>query len=197
MRSVAAPSGPSWAGVGLIDIHRRSTELAARDVPHIQARVATPPPRWNLRLYRRNPRRRAHADTDTSEVVWWLSRPLWLLILALLTVGLIAVFRRFDSSRPILGTMRAPREADVLTALGASLAALAVLMVAVTGIDVLGSTVVRFVVVDIRPGVALATLAAGTVVLALGRSIGVTPRARGEVRPPADDPDRFVGTSSP
>ncbi|MGE5155887.1 MAG: acyltransferase family protein [Betaproteobacteria bacterium] len=114
---------------------------------------------------------------EPATAAWWLTRPLWLLVLALLTIGLIAVFRRFDSSRPASSAMRPPREADVLTALGASLAALGVLMVSVTGIDVLGSTVVRFVVIDITPGVALATLAAGTLALALGRSIGVTPRA--------------------
>jgi hypothetical protein len=52
-------------------------------------------------------------------------------------------------------------------------------MVSVTGVDVVGSTAVRFIVVDITPGAALATLAVGVGTLALGRSIGATPPAAG------------------
>jgi hypothetical protein len=114
---------------------------------------------------------------EPATAAWWLTRPLWLLVLALLTVGLIAVFRRFDSSRPASGAIRPRRGADILAAFGASVAALGVLMVSVTGIDVLGSTVVRFVVTDITPAAALATLLAGALALTLSRPIGATPPA--------------------
>lgn len=98
---------------------------------------------------------------------WWLTRPPWLLVLAVLTVGLVAVFRRFDSARPAAVGTHPRRGADVAACLGAALTVLGVLMVSVTGVDLVGSPTVHFVVLDVTPVAALAVLAAGTVVLAL------------------------------
>jgi Acyltransferase family len=102
-----------------------------------------------------------------ATAAWWLTRPLWLSALAVLTVGLVGLFRRFDSSRPVAPRTHVQRGADILTAVGAALAVLGVLMVSVTGVDVMGPRVARFVVLDVTPVAALAVLAAGVLTLAL------------------------------
>ncbi len=108
---------------------------------------------------------------EPATATWWLTRPPWLLVLAVLAVGLVAVFRRFDSAHPAPGGGHSPRRADILTAPGAGLAALGVLMVSVTGIDVVGSARVRFVVFNITPIAALAVLAAGIAAISLSRRL--------------------------
>jgi hypothetical protein len=51
------------------------------------------------------------AQPPVGSAAWWLLRPVWLGLLALVTAGLIAVFRRADRSRPLparsYGTARA------------------------------------------------------------------------------------------
>jgi hypothetical protein len=100
---------------------------------------------------------------------WWATRPPWLLVLAGLTVALVAVFRRFDPIRRSVTRTHTSGGADLRAAFGTALAVLGVLMVSVTGVDVLGSTTVRFVVLDITPGTASTVLAAGLAVLILDR----------------------------
>jgi hypothetical protein len=135
---------------------------------------------------------------EPATAAWWLTRPAWLLVLALLAVGLIAVFRHFDSSRRAVGRTHASRGADVTAALGAGLAALGILMVSVTGVDAAGSTTVRFVAVGITPAMAMAALAAGVFALVAGRSVGGIASAR---RTPIPDrtsgPDRQQGRHGP
>jgi hypothetical protein len=121
---------------------------------------------------------------EPATLSWWVTRPPWLLVLAVLTLGLIAVFRRFDSMRPATGGAL-PRLADILTALGAGLAALGVLMVSVTGIDVVGSAAVRFVVFNVTPLAALSVLAAGVAAIALSRRLPQRALAAGQADGPA------------
>jgi ABC-type antimicrobial peptide transport system permease subunit len=109
-----------------------------------------------------------------------------------LAVGLIAAFRHFDSSRRAVVRRHPSRGADLLAALGAGLAAFGVLVVSVTGVDVAGSTAVRFVVVDITPATAMVILAAGVFALVVGRPVGRIASLR---RTPI--PDRTPGADRP
>ncbi|HEY7222812.1 MAG TPA: acyltransferase [Micromonosporaceae bacterium] len=137
---------------------------------------------------------------EPATVTWWLTRPPWLLALAILTVGLIGVFRRFDAYQPAGEGVQPHRRADIMAALGAGLAAFGVLMVSVTGIDVIGSTTVRFVVITITPIAALLVLAAGVAAIALsGRLPRELPRVRSVAsasnRTVLRPPSRFRSTS--
>ena len=116
-------------------------------------------------------------DVDQPEALsptWWLTRPLWLAVLAGLTVGLVAVFRRFDPIRRPAAHPPVER-ADLWAALGGALAVLGVLMVSVTGVDLVGSAAVRFVVLDVTPGTAIVVLAAGLGVPALALAMARRP----------------------
>lgn len=104
---------------------------------------------------------------------WWATRPLWLGGLALATLPLVGALRRFDAPRPspsgrLDETRRLP---GVLAATGAALAVLGVLMVSVSGVDVVAGSAVRFVAVDVTPGVALAVLATGCALMAAARPV--------------------------
>jgi hypothetical protein len=123
---------------------------------------------------------------------WWLTRLPWLLVLAVLTVVLVAVFRRFDPVRRPVAETRMRAGADARAAVGVALAVLGVLMVSVTGVDLLGRTTVRFVVLDVTPATAAVVLAAGLGVLATVSGRRSAP-ATGPPRPsapPADPQDR-------
>ncbi|MFP5336606.1 MAG: acyltransferase family protein [Actinomycetes bacterium] len=104
--------------------------------------------------------------SPVGTAVWWAIRPVWLAVLAALTVVLVALFRRFEAvPRPEVGERS--RWVDVVAALGAALCAVGVLMVSVTGVDVLGGDPVRFVVLDVVPAAAGGVLLAGLGLMAL------------------------------
>jgi hypothetical protein len=89
---------------------------------------------------------------------WWLTRPLWLGAAALVTAGLVLVFRRFDTPRP---TVIAPGS-PVRGAVGAGLCTLGVLGVSTVGFGALleGHTAV-LLVVPVSAPVALVLIALG------------------------------------
>jgi hypothetical protein len=61
----------------------------------------------------------------TASAQWWAQRPLWLAAYALVTAGLVAVFRRFDS--PVSFEAPRTRTGDIAAAFGGALCAVGVL----------------------------------------------------------------------
>ena len=111
---------------------------------------------------------------------WWATRPPWLLLLTALTLVLVLALRRFERV-PGRGPVPRTRGADVLAASGAALCSVGVLMVSVTGVDVLAGAAVRFVVLDVAPRGALGVLLLGAGLVALA---GMPARPGRAVSPP-------------
>jgi hypothetical protein len=93
---------------------------------------------------------------------WWATRPLWLGAAALVTTGLVLVFRRFDRPRPTVITAgRAPRAAA-----GAALCTLGVLGVSIVGLGgLLTGHTATLLVVPVTAPLALALVALGAALL--------------------------------
>jgi hypothetical protein len=87
-------------------------------------------------------------------LAWWALRPLWLLVPAAMLVPLVALFARFERSRPTLW----PRPRPVAVALGLTAVVVGILGVAVSGIWPLSGS-----------GVRLLALGVGTLLLGGGR----------------------------
>jgi fucose 4-O-acetylase-like acetyltransferase len=120
------------------------------------------------------------AGPDVGTVAWWLSRPLWFLVLAVPTAVLVVLFVRFDEGpRPVRAAVDEPRAwVDPLAAVATGLAVLGILMVSVTGVDVLGNQPQFFLVAEVTPAPAFAVLLAGLGGLRLARPRVVSLRGR-------------------
>lgn len=130
----------------------------------------------------------------TGSAAWWATRLPWLLLLAALTAGLVAVFRRFDviGDGAPRGEAAPSRAADTMSAAGAALAALGVLLVSLTGVDLLGGRSIRFLVVDVAPVTALVVLGAGCLALGSGGDV-LARQARPGHREQDGDPSGLDG----
>ena len=109
-----------------------------------------------------------------GSATWWWTRPLWFLVLAIPTAALVAIFVRFDR-----GPRRAdgipsgqPRWLDPVAAVGAFVTVFGVLMVSITGVDVLGNHPQFFLFGDITPAIAFAVLLVGLGLLRAARPQG-------------------------
>ena len=106
---------------------------------------------------------------EPATAAWWWSRPLWFLLLAVPTGALVAIFVRFDRgprrARGIPGGQ--PRWVDPLAAVAVAVVVFGVLMVSITGVDVLGNRPQFFLVGEVTPGVAFLVLVVGLGMLAL------------------------------
>jgi len=110
---------------------------------------------------------------EPASAVWWWTRPLWVLVLLAPTAALIAIFLHFD--RPGAGRgadgIRAETRAwpDAVAVLAVFVTVFGVLMVSITGVDILGNRPQFFLVGEVTPGVAFAVLLAGLVLLRVCR----------------------------
>ncbi|HEX2705649.1 MAG TPA: acyltransferase [Candidatus Lustribacter sp.] len=121
-----------------------------------------------------------------GSATWWVTRPLWFLLLAGLTTALVRVFVRWDrGSRRAMGGDADPRRwVDPVAATGAGTTVVGVLMVSIVGVDVLGNRPVFFVMGEVTPAVAFAVFLAGCLLLYVARPrLGVPVDRRG----PGDD----------
>ncbi len=112
---------------------------------------------------------------------WWTTRPVWIAVLCVPTAVLVAAFRRFDAPRAASGAALAQRDrwVDVAAAGGMAVTVLGVMMVSVTGVDVLGGVSRTFLVVAVTPAAATTVLLAGC-----GLVLAARPRrVAGEVPP--------------
>lgn len=103
--------------------------------------------------------------------VWWATRPVWIAVLIVPTAVLVAVFRRFDTPRaaPKAALAQPNRLVDVLAGVGTCSAVLGVMMVSITGVDVIGGSARTFLVAPVTPGLAMAVLGVGCVIVWLAR----------------------------
>lgn len=103
--------------------------------------------------------------------VWWVTRPVWIALLALVTAGFVAVFARFDRGQPAdrRPVVESRRWVDPAIAVSVSVVVLGVLMLATVGVDVLGNRPVFFLVADITPGFAVSLFALGSLGVAAVR----------------------------
>ncbi|MBA9006621.1 acyltransferase family protein [Thermomonospora cellulosilytica] len=112
-----------------------------------------------------------------GEPAWWLSRPLWLALLAAATAGLVALFRRADRPR-----RPAPRSHGPLRDVaGITLCVLGVLGFSAVGFGgTLAGRTATLVVLPVSPALCLGLLAAGAALLGLfgGPSAGAFGRDR-------------------
>lgn len=108
------------------------------------------------------------AQPPVGSVAWWLLRPVWLGLLALVTAGLIAVFRRADRPRPLparsYGTARAVT--------GVTLCLLGVLGFSAVGFGgALAGRTAHLIVLPVTPVTSAVLLAAGAALLGLTDSL--------------------------
>lgn len=104
---------------------------------------------------------------DAGSALWWLTRPLWLVVLAGVCAALVAVFRSFEQPRPV----NRVGGSTMLAALGMALACLGVLGVALVGFDgLLAGRSAMLVIVPISAGWALALVASGWALTSAGRT---------------------------
>lgn len=102
---------------------------------------------------------------EPASALWWWTRPLWILVLLLPTAALIAIFLRFDRPGAGRGEDGIPAESrswpDLLAVLAVVVVVFGVLMVSITGVDILGNRPQFFLVGEVTPAVAFAVLLAG------------------------------------
>lgn len=108
---------------------------------------------------------------EPGTATWWLTRPVWVAVLVVPTVAVVALMRRFDAPSP---TSREPFAENrswtgALAATGALVTVAGVMMVSVTGIDVVGRPERVFLTVTVTPGDALGVLAVGLAATWLAR----------------------------
>lgn len=107
---------------------------------------------------------------EVASPAWWLTRPVLFAVIAVVTAGFVAVFVRFDRGPRDRGTLDEHRAwVDPLAAVSAAVVFFGILMVSVTGVDVLGARPVYFLVAEVTPGVAMAVLVTGLVLLTATR----------------------------
>lgn len=103
---------------------------------------------------------------EPGTATWWLTRPLWVAVLVVPTVALVLVFRRFDAPRP---TSREPFAENrswtgSVAGVGTLVTVVGVMMVSITGVDLVGGRDRVFLVLTVTPGLAIAVLVVGLVV---------------------------------
>ncbi len=103
--------------------------------------------------------------------VWWATRPVWIAVLLVPTAVLVVVFRRFDTPRaaPKAALAQPNRWVDVVAGAGVLVTVLGVMMVSITGVDVVGGAARTFLVAPVTPGAAMAVLAVGCVMVLIAR----------------------------
>jgi fucose 4-O-acetylase-like acetyltransferase len=84
-------------------------------------------------------------EPTPGTLAWWALRPLWLLVPAAMLVPLVALFARFERSRPTLW----PRPRPVAVALGLIAVVVGILGVAVSGIWPLSGSGVRLLALGV------------------------------------------------
>ncbi|MDN5764886.1 MAG: acyltransferase [Humibacillus sp.] len=115
---------------------------------------------------------------EVGSIGWWLSRPLLVAMLAVVTAGLVGVFVRFDragTTRPERGVVATRRRhgegrrgwVDLLAGVAALVIFFGVLIVSVAGVDVLGNRPVFFLLGEVTPAIGLVVLGAGVGLLAV------------------------------
>ncbi|HOF63329.1 MAG TPA: acyltransferase [Dermatophilaceae bacterium] len=121
---------------------------------------------------------------DVGTATWWWTRPLWVIVLAIPTAALVALFLRFDlptapgrdrsagsgarsgAGSGADGILAESRTwVDPLAAVATAVTVFGVLMVSIVGVDLLGNRPQFFLVGDVTPVVAFAVLAVGLVLL--------------------------------
>ncbi|GAA2100141.1 acyltransferase family protein [Actinomadura alba] len=104
------------------------------------------------------------AQPPVGSVAWWILRPVWLGLLALVTAGLIALFRRADRPRPLV-----PRSVGAgRAAVGVTLCLLGVLGFSAVGFGgALAGRTADLLVLPITPVRSALLLAAGALLLGL------------------------------
>jgi hypothetical protein len=110
------------------------------------------------------------AQPAAGSVAWWLLRPLWIAVLAVLTLGLVSAFRRADRPRLTRDTVRTPtagrRRHTTAAGLGIALAALGILGLSVVGFGgLLAGRSATLVVLPVTPLAATVMLGFGVVLL--------------------------------
>ena len=110
---------------------------------------------------------------EPASAPWWWTRPLWVLVLLVPTAALIAIFLRFDRPGAGRGADGIPTETrawpDAVAVLAVLVTVFGVLMVSITGVDILGNRPQFFLVGEVTPGVAFAVLLAGLALLRVRR----------------------------
>jgi hypothetical protein len=110
------------------------------------------------------------AQPAAGSLAWWLLRPLWILVLAALTLGLVSAFRRVDRPRPVGSrpvTTAGSRRRAGLAALGIALCALGVLGFSAVGFGgLLAGHTATLVVLPVTPLASAVILGAGVALLA-------------------------------
>lgn len=109
---------------------------------------------------------------EVGSGLWWMTRPLWFVLLALPTAALVTVFVRWDRGGSDRGGSRGasgsvPAWADPVAALAAATLFLGILMISIAGVDVLGGAPQFFLLGDITPAYGLLVVAGGGLLLEL------------------------------
>ncbi len=128
---------------------------------------------------------------DVGTAAWWWTRPLWVILLAIPTAALVALFLRFDlptapgrdrsagsgAGSGADGILAESRSwVDPLAAVATAVTVFGVLMVSIVGVDLLGNRPQFFLVGDVTPVVAFAVLAVGLALLMQVCRPRMTPR---------------------
>jgi hypothetical protein len=116
-----------------------------------------------------------HVDPpEAGSALWWVTRPLWFVVLGAFTAGLVAVFVRFDrggAGAPAAAT----RASDVAAAVGAALTVVGILMVSLTGVDLLGNRTQQVLFLEVTPAAAFVVFLVGVAALGLRRTSTASP----------------------
>jgi hypothetical protein len=111
------------------------------------------------------------AQPEVGSATWWPLRPLWIAVLAVLTLALISTFQRADRPRPVTPSpvirVRSHHRTGI-AALGIALCALGVLGFSAVGFGgLLAGHTATLVVLPVTPLAAAVTLGAGVALLAV------------------------------
>jgi hypothetical protein len=117
------------------------------------------------------------AQPEAGSLTWWLLRPVWIVVLAILTLGLVSAFQRADRPRPVAA--RPVRPAGSRRHTGVAAAGIALCAVGVVGFSAVGfggllaGHTATLVVLPVTPLAAAVVLGAG--VALLGMAAGDSP----------------------
>lgn len=106
---------------------------------------------------------------EVGTTVWWLSRPVWFVVLAVPTALLVAIFLRFDRGPRSAGGVSAgqPRWMDWVAIAGVVVTVFGILMVSIVGVDILGNRSQFFLLGMLTPGQAFLVFLVGLGLLRL------------------------------
>ncbi|MGV1007906.1 MAG: acyltransferase family protein [Dermatophilaceae bacterium] len=118
---------------------------------------------------------------DVGTAAWWASRPVWFLVLSVPTAALVAVFVRFDRPQRARRTTVDESRAwvDPSAAVAVAVVVFGILMVSVTGVDILGNRPQFFLFGQVTPAVSFAVLLVGLALLRLAAPRRAAPRPAG------------------